>query len=129
MVSLYRDGSITLSFLISDVEEPSDMDSLAERTAEDGTPIEDVEDDVAFPPSLSCSALVTKSGESNALSADLEAGEEGFAITNVAMFDKKTTEADGAEGDWIRRSKYIGPRKYCQVYVVVGIVTDLESRI
>jgi complement component 1 Q subcomponent-binding protein len=46
------------------------------------------------------------------MSVDLEAGEDGFEVTNVAMFEKSVGEAKGAEGDWERRSRYMGPREY-----------------
>lgn len=45
------------------------------------------------------------------MAIDLEAGEEGFEITNVAMLNKTLGEAKGAEGDWARRSRYMGPRE------------------
>jgi complement component 1 Q subcomponent-binding protein len=48
------------------------------------------------------------------MSVDLEAGEEGFEVTNVAMMGKAIGEMKGAEGDWARRSRYMGPREsYC----------------
>lgn len=53
---------------------------------------------------------------------DLEAGEEGFVITNVAIFPKKEGEMDGAEGDWIRRGKYLGPRMYCTTSSDLSII-------
>ena len=45
------------------------------------------------------------------MSIDLEAGEEGFEVTNVAVFDKALGDMKGAEGDWQRRTRYMGPRE------------------
>lgn len=91
---------------MSDLEDPS----LA-NTDESGVPIDNAETEMQSPPFITCSLLLTKPATPGALSVDLEAGEEGFEITNVAMFEKNIAVADGAEGDWARRSKYMGPRE------------------
>ena len=67
-------------------------------------------EDLPTTPFVTCSLLITKSGTPGAMSIDLEAGEEGFELTNVAMMEKAMGETKGAEGDWMRRSRYMGPR-------------------
>jgi len=92
--------SLKLTFQISDIDSP-----LSEESA--GQP----EEDLAPPPVITCSLVVSKGNHENSLSIDLEAGEEGFSITNLAIFPKSLAEAEGAEGDWQRRSRYLGPRQ------------------
>jgi complement component 1 Q subcomponent-binding protein len=92
---------LKLTFQISDIDTP-----LAEETE----PAVQQEDDLAPPPVITCSLVVSKGSHENSLSIDLEAGEEGFAITNLAVFPKSLAEAEGSEGDWARRSRYLGPR-------------------
>lgn len=40
----------------------------------------------------------------------MAAQPDGFEVTNVAIFDKALAEKEGAEGDWQRRSQYMGPQ-------------------
>lgn len=94
-------------FQISDLDDPSQVN----ETDEDGMPTEETED-LNTPPYIACSLTITKSGSNSAMAIDLEAGEEGFVINNVAMLEKDLASKDGAEGDWSRRSKYMGPREY-----------------
>lgn len=94
-------------FQISDLDDPSEVN----EADEDGMPAEEAED-INTPPYIACSLTITKSGSNSAMAIDLEAGEEGFVITNVAMLEKDLASKDGAEGDWARRSKYMGPREY-----------------
>lgn len=99
---------LKLSFQISDL-----ADSAVEAAGADaatGEPVE-VEADVG-PEStfLPCHLLITKPGKSDkGLSVDLSAAEDGFTITNVALFDKEIAEREGVEGDWKRRELYLGP--------------------
>ena len=72
--------------------------------------MEGEEESFVEPPFISASLLITKQGTNDALLADLATGDEGFLVTNVAMYDKTLAEAPGANGDWDRRSKYMGPR-------------------
>lgn len=46
------------------------------------------------------------------MSIDLDAGEDGLIITNVAMFEKSVATQKGSEGDWARRERYLGPRAF-----------------
>jgi complement component 1 Q subcomponent-binding protein len=55
--------------------------------------------------------LLTKSATPGALLVDLECGDEGFIVTNVAMYEKAVAELQGPEGDFARRTKYMGPRE------------------
>lgn len=63
------------------------------------------------PPFISCSLLFTKKATPGAMLVDLECGEEGFIVTNLAMYEKTVAELQGPEGDYARRTKYMGPRK------------------
>lgn len=97
-----------LSFQISDL-----ADSAVEAAAADAEGAEPAEGDadvVAESTFLPCHLLITKPGKSSkGLSVDLSAAEDGFTITNVALFDKDVAEREGVEGDWKRRELYLGP--------------------
>ena len=59
---------------------------------------------------------------------DLEAGEEGFVITNVGMYEKNLAEMEGAEGDYQRRSKYMGPREFlCTISLALAYCQNLST--
>jgi complement component 1 Q subcomponent-binding protein len=88
---------------VSDLDVPSD----AELPIEGEVAAEDTD----ASPYITCSLVITKHAHPDAMSVDLEAGEDGFEVTNVAMFESAVAEAEGAEGDWQRRSKYMGPRE------------------
>jgi len=94
-----------LTFQISELEDPS----ASENDAVD--PEIDPEQLDSSTPYIVCSLLITKSAQPGAMLVDLEAGEAGFEVTNVAMYEKGLGEAEGAEGDYQRRSKYLGPRE------------------
>ncbi len=97
---------LRLTFQVSDLDDPSAQESVDEN----GVLVEPPTEDVPTTPFITCSLLITKSATPGAMSIDLEAGEEGFEVTNVAMFEKVLGEQKGAEGDWARRSRYMGPR-------------------
>ena len=99
-------GSLKITFQVSDLDDPS----AQEQVDENGVMIDPPAEDVSATPFITCSLLITKSATPGAMSIDLEAGEEGFEVTNVAMFEKAQGEMKGAEGDWARRSRYMGPR-------------------
>ncbi|ORY33991.1 mitochondrial glyco protein [Naematelia encephala] len=101
----FGNETLKLTFQVSDLEDPS----LQHPTDEEGVPIDD-ESNMSSPPFITCSLLITKPATPGAMSIDLEAGEEGFDITNVAIFDRTIAVAEGAEGDWARRSRYMGPQ-------------------
>lgn len=103
-----------MTFQISDIDSP----------AADELPVQQ-EEDLAPPPVITCALVVSKPGSEKAFSIDLEAGEEGFGITNLAVFPKSLAEAEGAEGDWQRRSRYLGPRKL-SCPLLQGFIADLD---
>jgi complement component 1 Q subcomponent-binding protein len=88
---------------VSDLDVPSDAELPIEG--------EVAGEDTDASPYITCSLVITKHAHPDAMSVDLEAGEDGFEVTNVAMFESAVAEAEGAEGDWQRRSKYMGPRE------------------
>ena len=98
--------SLKITFQVSDLDDPS----AQEQVDENGVMIDPPTEDVSATPFITCALLITKSATPGAMSIDLEAGEEGFEVTNVAMFEKAQGEMKGAEGDWARRSRYMGPR-------------------
>lgn len=59
---------------------------------------------------ITSSLIVSKAASTKSLCVDLTASRDGFEITNIAIFDKALAGADGAEGDWARRSRYMGPQ-------------------
>ncbi|KIR67283.1 hypothetical protein I312_102628 [Cryptococcus bacillisporus CA1280] len=87
----------------------SDLDATA-FDAEYPPAEEDSEAPASGPASITCSLVITKSAAPGALMVDLETCDEGFEITNVAVYDKALADAKGAEGDWERRSRYMGPQ-------------------
>lgn len=97
-------SSIKLTFQVSD------LDATA-FDPEYPPAEEDSEASTSGPASITCSLVITKSAAPGALMVDLETCDEGFEITNVAVYDKALADAKGAEGDWERRSRYMGPRK------------------
>ncbi|KAK4687374.1 hypothetical protein P7C73_g2733, partial [Tremellales sp. Uapishka_1] len=99
VVRRFGNETIKLTFQVSDLVQEEEAVEAEVPTPEE-TPL---------PTVLTCSLLLTKSAGPNALAIDLTAGEDGFAITNVAIFEKGLAELDGPEGDWQRRSKYMGP--------------------
>ena len=98
--------SLKLTFQISDLDatETLQAEPAATEAAAAAAPV--TEQDPTY---ITCSLLISKPNVGNALAFDLEASEEGFVITNVAVFDKRLGDAPGAEGDWQRRSRYMGP--------------------
>ncbi len=94
-----------LTFQVSDLDEGSEGQEDAELEREDGSV-----DAFEEPPYISCSLLFTKSATPGAMLVDLECGDEGFMVTNIAMYEKKVAELQGPEGDYARRTKYMGPR-------------------
>lgn len=93
--------SLKLTFQISDIDSPAADEAAVQQ-----------EEDLAPPPIITCALVVSKPASERSFSIDLEAGEEGFGITNLAVFPKVLAEAEGAEGDWARRSRYLGPREF-----------------
>jgi complement component 1 Q subcomponent-binding protein len=67
------------------------------------------------PPFITCSLLITKTAQPGAMIVDLEAGDNGFDVTNVAMFEKTLGEIEGAEAEYQRRTRYLGPREFWYV--------------
>ncbi|KAK1924074.1 putative aerobic respiration-related protein [Papiliotrema laurentii] len=107
-VSLTRkfgNETLKLTFQVSDLDEGSENAAEAELEQEDGS-VESFDE----PPFISCSLLLTKSATPGALLVDLECGDEGFIVTNVAMYEKAVAELQGPEGDFARRTKYMGPQ-------------------
>ena len=94
---------LKLTFQVSDLEEGNEVDPEIERP--DGV------EEFDQPPFISGSLIITKPATPGAMLVDVEAGEEGFVITNVGMYEKNLAELEGAEGDFQRRSKYMGPRE------------------
>jgi len=103
-VECEADPRLKLTFQVSDLEEGNEPDPEIERP--DGA------EEFDQPPFISGSLSITKPATPGSLLVDLEAGEEGFVITNVALFEKSVAEAEGPEGDYNRRSKYMGPREW-----------------
>ncbi|BEJ14838.1 hypothetical protein CspHIS471_0406050 [Cutaneotrichosporon sp. HIS471] len=97
----FGDESLKLTFQISDLDNTDPVESVDA----DGNIVEDV-----APAFITSSLLVTKSGAKKALLVDLGASPDGFEVTNVAIYEKALAEANGAEGDWKRRSSYMGPQ-------------------
>lgn len=108
--------SLHLTFQISD------LDPLPESSEDPSTPsspsapnasadIDGAADEIDAPPYITVSLVIKKAGHPHAMSVDMEAGEEGMVVTNVAMFESEVAMRDDAEGDWIRSGKYMGPRK------------------
>jgi complement component 1 Q subcomponent-binding protein len=103
--------SLTLTFQISELDDPSaNSDSLVDPEADPSVDPEEADLDNT-PPFITCSLLITKSAQPGAMLVDLDAGENGFDVTNVAMYEKALGEAEGPEGDYQRRGKYMGPRE------------------
>ncbi|WRT66388.1 uncharacterized protein IL334_003343 [Kwoniella shivajii] len=98
----FGNETLTLTFQISD------LDSFTEPPLIEGEPAEEIEP--SGPTSIACSLVITKSATPGSLMVDLETCDEGFEITNIAVYEKALAEKDGAEGDWERRSKYMGPQ-------------------
>lgn len=100
-----------LTFQISDIDplaEEEDPDHVAAPVADEGAEDVAAED---TPPYITVSLVISKPAHPNAMSVDMEAGEEGMVITNVAMFERGVALAEGNEGDWVRGGRYMGPRK------------------
>ncbi|GFZ43961.1 hypothetical protein JCM24511_01681 [Saitozyma sp. JCM 24511] len=102
LVRKFGNEKIKLTFQVSDLDVPSDAEIPIEG--------EVAAEDTDASPYITCSLVITKHAHPDAMSVDLEAGEDGFEVTNVAMFESAVAEAEGAEGDWQRRSKYMGPQ-------------------
>lgn len=106
------DSSLKLTFQISDIDPAPETDPDAElspdvATNPDGSAgVEDAER-----PGVPVSLIISKPAHPNAMSVDLEAGDEGLIITNVAMFERSVALQEGSEGDWVRRGRYLGPRE------------------
>ncbi|OCF40315.1 complement component 1 Q subcomponent-binding protein, mitochondrial [Kwoniella heveanensis CBS 569] len=101
----FGNETIKLTFQISDLDSFNEPAEFAESEPEVTGEIEP-----AGPTSIACSLVITKSATPGALMVDLETCEEGFEITNVAVYEKALAEREGADGDWERRSKYMGPQ-------------------
>ncbi|WWC89305.1 uncharacterized protein L201_004226 [Kwoniella dendrophila CBS 6074] len=99
----FGNETIKLTFQISD------LDSF-ETPIIDGEPAINEEVEPNGPTSIACSLVITKSATPGSLMVDLETCDEGFEITNIAVYEKALAEREGAEGDWERRSKYMGPQ-------------------
>jgi complement component 1 Q subcomponent-binding protein len=110
---------LKLTFQVSDLEEGNEPDPEIERP--DGA------EEFDQPPFISGSLSITKPATPGALLVDLEAGEEGFVITNVALFEKAVAEAEGPEGDYNRRSMYMGPREWLRAESGVAL-TNVRIR-
>lgn len=94
--------SLKLTFQISDLDNTDPVESVDTE----GNVVED-----AAPAYITSSLLVTKGSSKKALLFDLGASPDGFEVTNVAIYEKDLAEAGGPEGDWKRRSNYMGPRE------------------
>ncbi|WVF71397.1 hypothetical protein IAT40_006201 [Kwoniella sp. CBS 6097] len=103
----FGNETIKLTFQISDLDSFNDP---AEFAADAPEPEVTGEIEPAGPTSIACSLIITKTATPGSLMVDLETCEEGFEITNVAVYEKALAEREGAEGDWERRSKYMGPQ-------------------
>lgn len=97
------DPSLKLTFQISDLDNTDPVESVDAE----GNVVED-----AAPAYITSSLLITKGAAKKALLFDLGASPDGFEVTNVAIYDRALAEAGGPEGDWKRRSNYMGPREY-----------------
>ncbi|CAD6572729.1 MAG: Mitochondrial acidic protein mam33 [Tremellales sp. Tagirdzhanova-0007] len=106
LIRTFGNETLKITFQVSDLDDPS----AQEQVDENGVMIDPPTEDVSATPFITCALLITKSATPGAMSIDLEAGEEGFEVTNVAMFEKAQGEMKGAEGDWARRSRYMGPQ-------------------
>lgn len=67
-------------------------------------------EDAVEPAYITSSLLVTKAAAKKAVLVDLAAQPDGFEVTNVAVYERTLAEKLGAEGDWARRSHYMGPQ-------------------
>ncbi|WVQ72466.1 hypothetical protein IAR50_002018 [Cryptococcus sp. DSM 104548] len=101
IVRKFGNETIKLTFQVSD------LDAV---TFDPEIPANDQEEPVPGPASITCTLQITKHAAPSSLVVDLETCDEGFEITNVAIFEKALAEAKGAEGDWERRSRYMGPQ-------------------
>ncbi|KAL7418487.1 Mitochondrial acidic protein mam33 [Cryptotrichosporon argae] len=99
----FGNETLKLTFQISDLD-------TAEPELEGESAPAGADEDAPAPPYITCALFVAKSGAARALAVDLEAGADGFEVTNVAVYDKALAEKEGAEGDWERRSRYMGPQ-------------------
>ncbi|GMK59441.1 hypothetical protein CspeluHIS016_0800470 [Cutaneotrichosporon spelunceum] len=97
----FGDEALKLTFQISDLDNTDPVESVDA----DGNVVEDV-----APAFITSSLLISKSGAKKALLFDLGASPDGFEVTNVAIYETALAEATGAEGDWKRRSSYMGPQ-------------------
>ena len=93
---------IKLTFQVSDLDNADPVESVDQEG--------NVVEDGVEPAYITSSLLITKANSPKALIIDLGAGPEGFDITNVAIYDKGLATEDGANADWIRRSRYMGPQ-------------------
>ena len=93
---------LELTFQVSEVD-PVPVVEGVEAEAE-------VEEAESTPPIVTASLVISKHGHPNAMSIDLDAGEDGLVISNVAMFERSVAVQKGSEGDWARRERYLGPR-------------------
>ncbi|KAL1407016.1 Mitochondrial acidic protein mam33 [Vanrija albida] len=98
----FGDEHLKLTFQVSDLDNAEPVESVDA----DGAVIEDAVE----PAYITSSLLVTKGGSKKALLIDLAAQPDGFEVTNVAVYEKGLAEQDGADADWQRRSKYMGPQ-------------------
>ncbi|EIW70597.1 hypothetical protein TREMEDRAFT_73516 [Tremella mesenterica DSM 1558] len=118
----FGNETLKLTFQISDI----DNDFPSSTSTEETLPEEPESNGPAY---VTCSLLLTKPNGEHCLAFDLEAGEEGFGLTNVAVLNKKLGEMIGAEGDWQRRSKYMGPQfDHLDIGVQDGFVAYLAER-
>lgn len=103
---------IRLTFQVSELDDGEGV--LAAEAGADAETAQaaEGEDGAATSPYITCALIITKGSHADALSIDLEAGEDGFEITNVAAFDKATAEDESSQGDWARRSRYMGPGEF-----------------
>lgn len=92
--------SLKLTFQVSDLDNADPIETEAEAEL----------DENVVPAYITSSLIVSKSGSSKAVLVDMAAQPDGFEVTNVAIFDKALADAEGAEGDWKRRSHYMGPQ-------------------
>ncbi|WWD17272.1 hypothetical protein CI109_101712 [Kwoniella shandongensis] len=107
----FGNETIKLTFQISDLDSADFNDPSFPTSTDPSAPAEEVDPETSEgPASIACSLVITKSATPGALMVDLETCDEGFEITNVAVYEKNLAEAKGAEGDWERRSKYMGPQ-------------------
>ncbi|WVQ80767.1 hypothetical protein IAT38_002872 [Cryptococcus sp. DSM 104549] len=100
----FGNETLKLTFQISDLDANS-FDS--EFPPNEG---DEADAPAPAPAQITCSLVITKSAQPGALMVDLQTCDEGFEISNVAVYEKTLAEADGAESDWERRSKYMGPQ-------------------